>query len=293
MTEVEIHHHFRAVLGGLPPSLHLYTDGSKTGECVGASVWSRECSLRFRLPSHTSVFSSELFAIDKAIDYALNSNHNSIVILSDSMSALQAIESGFTDSNEIQGNIINKLGLSRKSFSLIWVPGHSHIRGNEQADMLARSAAELEGAWNLRRDLQSCLSVAKSSVKILWQRQWDNLHLPTIKPILGEWASSCRPTRRQEVVLARLRMDCTLPTHMLPYIANVFPPVCTACQVTLSVEHILLECVRYRESRRSLAAYCRSRGLPLTQATLLGDEHPDVIDRLMLFLTETKLIEEL
>ena len=69
--------------------------------------------------------------------------------------------------------------------------------------------------------------------------------------------------------------------------------VCTACQVTLSVEHILLVCVRYRESRRSLAAYCRSRGLPLTQATLLGDEHPDVIDRLMLFLTETKLIEEL
>ena len=58
------------------------------------------------------------------------------------MSAVQAIESGRTDTNEIQSNIINKLNSSRKSFSLILVPGHSNIVGNEQADMLARSAAE-------------------------------------------------------------------------------------------------------------------------------------------------------
>ena len=106
ITEAEVLQHFRALVAGLPPSLHLYTDGSKTGECVGASVWSSECALRFRLPSHTSVFSSELFAIDQAIDFALTSNHNSIVFFSDSMSAFQAIESGRTDTTEIQGNII-------------------------------------------------------------------------------------------------------------------------------------------------------------------------------------------
>ena len=293
VTEVELQHHFRALVAGLPPSLHLYTDGSKTGECVGASVWSCECALRFRLPTHTSVFSAEIFAIDKAIDYALNSLHNSIIIFTDSMSALQAIESGRTDTNEIQGNIINKLNSCHKSFSLVWVPGHSSIRGNEQADMLARSAAELEGAWNLRRDLQSCLSVVKSSAKLLWQSHWDNLHLHTTKPTLGEWASSNRTTRREEVVLARLRMGCTLPTHMLPYIAHAFPPQCSSCNVNLSVEHILLHCVRYREERRPLVAYCRGRGLPLTQTTLLGDEHPDVVDRLMIYLTETNLIREL
>ena len=293
ITEAELHQHFRALVAGLPPSLHLYTDGSKTDECVGASVWSSECALSFRLPAHTSVFSSELFAIDKAIYYALTSRHHSTVIFSDSMSALQAIESGRTDTNEIQGNIINKLNSCRKSFCLVWVPGHSRIRGNEQADMLARSAAELEGAWNLRRDLQSCLSAAKSSVNVLWQSYWDNLHLHTIKPILGEWATADRPTRREEVVLARLRMGCTLPTHMLPYIAKAFPPQCITCNVTLSVDHILLHCVRYREARRSLAAFCDNRRLPMTLATLLGDEHPDVVDRLMIFLTETSLIREL
>ena len=47
VTEAELHQHFRALVAGLPPSLHLYTDGSKTDECVGASVWSCECALSF------------------------------------------------------------------------------------------------------------------------------------------------------------------------------------------------------------------------------------------------------
>lgn len=36
-----------------------------------------------------------------------------------------------------------------------------------------------------------------------------------------------------------------------------------------------------------------SCGLSVTQATLLGDEHPEVVDRLMIFLAETNLIIEL
>ncbi|MPD04321.1 hypothetical protein E2C01_100001 [Portunus trituberculatus] len=80
---------------------------------------------------------------------------------------------------------------------------------------------------------------------------------------------------------------------MLPYIANAFPPQCSTYNVTLSVEHILLHCVRYREERRPLAVYCRGRGLPLKQTTLLGDEHPDVVDILMIYLTEANLIRKL
>ena len=77
-------------------------------------MWVQVCG-RVNVPSgsdcrliHRS-FPLEIFAIDKAIDYALNSSHRSIIIFSDSMSALQAIEFGRTDTNEIQGNIINKL----------------------------------------------------------------------------------------------------------------------------------------------------------------------------------------
>ncbi len=83
--EAEVHQHFRALLASHQHSHHLYTDGSKTDDCVGASIWSNKCALRYRLPNHTSVFSSELFAIEKLIDYATNSHHDSFTIFSDSM----------------------------------------------------------------------------------------------------------------------------------------------------------------------------------------------------------------
>lgn len=38
---------------------------------------------------------------------------------------------------------------------------------------------------------------------------------------------------------------------------------------------------------------CEARHLPLTLTALLGDEHPNVVDMLMTFLTETNLISKL
>lgn len=96
---------------------------------MGVGVWSNECELRFRLPNHTSIFIAELFAIDKAIDFALSTTHNRIVIFSDSLSSLKAITSLEATQNEL-GNIIRKLHSANKSIKLIWVPGHSGIHGN-------------------------------------------------------------------------------------------------------------------------------------------------------------------
>ncbi len=61
--KAEVHQYFRALLASRQHSHQLYTDGCKTDDCVGASIWSNECALRYRLPNHTSVFSSELYAI--------------------------------------------------------------------------------------------------------------------------------------------------------------------------------------------------------------------------------------
>ena len=76
----ELQQRFRSPIASLPPFSHLYVNGIKTDKRMGASVWSCECVLRFRLPIHTSVFSAEIFALDRAIDCVLNSSHHSIVI---------------------------------------------------------------------------------------------------------------------------------------------------------------------------------------------------------------------
>ena len=221
--------------------------------------------MRFRLSIHTSIFNSELFAIDKAIYYAINYIHFSISIYTDSMLALQATESGTTDKNEIQGYIINKLHFCRKSIYLICVPGHCCIRGNEQADILTNTVVEFEEMWNLTRDLQSCLSHGKSSVYLLWQRLWIHQYLPTVKPILWPWTTVNNHSRREEVILARLRMSCTCPIHLLPYISNNFLPICTICYNRLTISHILIHWRIHEGERRPFVDIWERKRNPFTK----------------------------
>ena len=172
VPEAEVHQRFREILVGHLDHFHLYTDGSKTDECVGSSVWSRECVLQYKLPNHTSVFIAELFAIDKAIDFAMSSTHDKVVIFTDSYSSIQAIQSLRTRSNEIQGNIIHKLFdvymSDRKVIKLMWVPGHMGIHGNEMADYYARESRHLAVNTDIRRDPESSISNIKYRIFLLW-----------------------------------------------------------------------------------------------------------------------------
>ena len=143
-----------------------------------------------KVPTQTLVFSANFFCYYQchrlSLKFTLSFNCHFFGLY-------QGTESRRTDTNSDQGNNIRKLKSSHESFSLIWEPGHYSMNGNEKADMLARTAAELEGAWNLFRRLLSCLSVVQSSAKILWQCHLENLHLHIIKSILSEWASFNHP----------------------------------------------------------------------------------------------------
>ncbi len=83
------------------------------------------------------------------------------------------------------------------------------------------------------------------------QSRWDVLtdnKLHSIKPILGEWAPGFRAVRREEVVLSRLRIGHTRLTHT--YLLKGEPlPMCIPCHEPLTVKHILLDCVDFRQSR--------------------------------------------
>ena len=73
----------------------IYTDASKThpGGCVGASFYcpSTSYSGYFRLPKEASVYTGECWAIMEALGYASHSNFPKLLILSDSLSSLQAL----------------------------------------------------------------------------------------------------------------------------------------------------------------------------------------------------------
>ena len=140
--------------------------------------------------------------------------------------------------------ILSSLPLGKVSFA--WIPGHKGIKGNEFADQQAKQALHTFPVANTpipRKDLQR---LVHQRLIGQWQQLWTtegHYHLRTFKPKLGQWISGNSLSRRQQVVLTRMRVGHTLFTHS--HLFQKLPrPLCPFCDSTnLTVLHILSECL--------------------------------------------------
>ena len=96
--------------------------------------------------------------------------------------------------------------LTYKEIDLCWIPSHIGIQGKEMV-------------WN-------------SSI---------GNKLLDIKPTIGEYQSIVRNIRKEEVVLARLRLGHTRVTHSY-LLQDEEQPQCVGCDASFTVRHFLLEC---------------------------------------------------
>ena len=78
----------------------IFTDGSKTDEGVGFAITFENNSESRRIPKEASIFTAELLAILLALKRVYQVRQKSFVIVSDSRSALMAIE-GYNSSHPI------------------------------------------------------------------------------------------------------------------------------------------------------------------------------------------------
>ena len=70
-----------------------------------------------------------------------------------------------------------------------------------------------------------------------------------VKSVLGDWQSSYRRCRKDEVVVCHTRIGHTHLTHS--YILRKDPPPqCEHCQCILTVRHILVECNHFSQERK-------------------------------------------
>lgn len=126
----------------------FYTDGSKSENLPFSGfsyvdVTNNICS-RFRSSDRTSIFSCEAMAILSVLKAVRDSNKEEIVIFSDSLSVLKALESVKKRKKsrlvwEICNEIV-ELQQAGKQVSLYWIPAHVGIQVNEKADREAREA---------------------------------------------------------------------------------------------------------------------------------------------------------
>ena len=139
---------------------------------------------------------------------------------------------------------LHLLSCAHKTIHLCWIPSHIGIRGNEAADMAAEES--LDKDITIRQvpytDLQSYINRFISSK---WQERWSSCRdnkLIEIKPTFGEWSPDFMKSRKEEVILSRLRIGHTSFPHS-DILRREDPPECTTCQEIYSVRHVLIDCI--------------------------------------------------
>ena len=184
------------------------------------------------------------------------------IIYSDSLSALTALKAVYSVNPLVLlvQQYLCEAHVRKKSVLICWVPSHVGVPGNEAADKAAKAACTTSLITNnelppeLQREhlpYRDYFPRLKQHFRRMWQQSWEkeDRKLKEIKPTVESWNSvNCR-VRREAVVLARLRIGHTRLTHEHLF-TRTNAPVCPRCQETLTVRHIMVECLRLRRLRQ-------------------------------------------
>ena len=162
--------------------LQIFTDGSKDQEteATGAAVMVQRLKVESskRTSDFLHVFTIELYAILMAIKWTEQLVNQKVLICSDSVSAITSIGVGTAKSHQ---DLVYEILMAIRSvsvrgvgISLMWVPAHTGISGNEKADKLAKAAVKKE-------NVEVTLHLSKAEGKCLvwrgimaqWQQLWE------------------------------------------------------------------------------------------------------------------------
>ena len=170
-----------------------YTDGSKTEAGCGSGVYNSLIQISIPLKDTASVFQAELHAISVCADQiAADGTEGRVIrIFSDSQAAIQAISNPLCKSQTVKDCItrLNTIG-QKNNLTVLWIPGHSNLHGNEEADRLANM-----GSATTDVQLMTTLPIGtfihkqwtESWIQNKWDSYWNNLKgLKTSKALISK-----------------------------------------------------------------------------------------------------------
>ena len=132
--------------------------------------------------------------------------------------------------------------------------------------------------------------------KELWRQQWrrESRYFYEVKPTLKKWAKMFKMSRREEVVINRLRLVHTLITHgyLFDYGDGFIRQLlCRWCEAELlCIRHVLLDCPVLQNVRKDiLKTALLDRNI--TMETLIGES--GAIRSVLIYLREIEIFDEI
>jgi len=257
--------HIKSIISDeFPTHLLCFTDGSKSGTKVGYAYSILGNISHYRLRNSASIFTAELTAILSCLSQlTLLSPPLKILLLTDSLSSLLAIQDLYSSNPIVQRVhiVLKSLSSTSSTVTFLWIPGHINLPDHDAVDSAAKLSLHfssitdpsLTPAYDLK-------SYYRSLIRNTWLQFWSSQtsnKLHSIKKSPIPWSTSNRTSRREEVILARLRIGHTRITHSFLYLGLSAPPSCLYCQQDeLSVHHFF-SCPALTNLRLSLSISSR------------------------------------
>ena len=216
---------------------HIYTDGSATNAIRngGAGVFIQNPDERIAIAQPTGVYCSNYKAEVEALTIAANTVKNptdtrkQIVFFTDALSVLKTLDGGGLPSLQAALQSIKCHALV-----LQWIPAHCGVKGNEEADRLAKLGAEKEQPETSLASYAEMKTIIKS------------LHKPP-----RHQESYHKLARHEQVIIFRLRTGHNrLNKHMHTRFKLVQTPKCPCGEADQTTEHVLQHCTNHDDLRK-------------------------------------------
>lgn len=286
LSKTIIRQHITKLLNEFPNYTLCLTDGSKYNQKTAYAYSINEQITARRIQNSASIYSAELIAILACLSQiAQLEPHKNYLLLTDSLSSLQSLTNPFSTNPVIQRIYLQLLTIKsiNSNLTFIWIPGHINYPPHDAVDEAAKKATSSPKITDLTptppEDLKNYYS---KKISQFWHKNWKDQKLNKLRKIKMEpisWSSSHRNSRREEVVLSRLRIGHTRLTHTY-LLTNLAPPSCPHCfGDDLSVEHFF-SCPTLQNTRSNL-------NIPSTIISTLNNNY-ETINSTLTYLRATQ-----
>ncbi|XP_037815641.1 uncharacterized protein LOC119606272 isoform X1 [Lucilia sericata] len=253
----------------------FFTDGSVSDNFTGFAAYHEnsdtvESGYTRRI---LSSMTSELLAIDTAVDIGISKELKSLAIFTDSKSGIYALRNRDLD-NYIVGRILNKMSDNFERIASIYIPGHGGIKGNGIVDLAAKNAHKNGLPIHIPWTLKDAILVIESMLKGEWSTEYCRLKIskgvdygkffPRTSDNFWTVDYNIDPTyfKASDLRMAnRILCGHTYCGQTLSRMGVSVSDICTICNCTEDSSHIIFKCSKYGNQRGIFPSISRHNNL--------------------------------